>query len=117
MEVSNMGSDGDQVKGNVLYNYDALTDYMMAYSLELVEGAATSVSFWVVGANNTSNIPYLDVWFFGESGNELGARHIVGLPCGFPEVLVDSGRLLGIRKIKIRANGQFRVDNFTVKRG
>ncbi|TBN36536.1 WD40 repeat domain-containing protein [Pseudomonas sp. BGI-2] len=117
LEFANIGWNGEQVKGNLLYNFDVFADRRMVYSLELVVGVATSVVFWVAGGNIGSSIPYVDVWFFDEFDNELNAQHFVGTPYTFLERMVDSGRLEGIRKIKIRTNGQFLIDNITVKRG
>ncbi|MDR7285298.1 YVTN family beta-propeller protein [Pseudomonas corrugata] len=116
LAISNADWGGEWVRGNALNNYDAHTDKMMAYSLELNEGTASTIRFWMANGNNTSLIPYLDVWFMGGPDNVLDARHFSWPPDTAFEMQVDSGALQGIQSIKIRTNGQFVIDQIEVVR-
>jgi hypothetical protein len=116
LAISNAEWGREWVSGNALNNYDAHTDKMMAYSLELNEGTASTIRFWMANGNNTSLIPYLDVWFMGGPDNVLDARHFSWPPDTAFEMQVDSGALQGIQSIKIRTNGQFVIDQIEVVR-
>jgi YVTN family beta-propeller protein len=116
LEIANVNWGGRWVSGNALYNFDAYTDKMMTYSLELLEGTASAIKFWVAGGNNTSLIPYLDVWFMNGPEGVIDAQHIPWPPGSDSEKQIDSGLLQGIQSIKIRTNGQFVIDQIEVVR-
>ena len=116
LAISNADRGGEWVRGNAFSNYDAYTDKMMTYALQLIEGTASTIKFWVANGNNTSLIPYLDVWFMDELGNVIDARHFSWPPNSVFEMQVDSGHLQGIQTVKVRTNGQFVIDQITVVR-
>ncbi|VVO80324.1 YncE family protein [Pseudomonas fluorescens] len=116
LAISNADWGGEWVSGNALYNYDAYTDKMMTYSLELIDGTASSIKFWVANGNNTSLIPYLDVWFMRGLDGVIDAQHFSWPQDTAFEMQVDSGLLQGIQTVKIRANGQYFIDQIAFVR-
>ncbi|MFW9084572.1 hypothetical protein ACOI7N_08440 [Pseudomonas sp. P2758] len=102
------------VRGKQLYSYIGYNgEKYLIYDLELLQGAASRVEFWMRLGNITDLAQHMYVYFIGSAGGVLHSiRYDVSTSDYDREVKFDSGLLSGIHSVRILTNGQFVVDHF-----